>query len=365
MMSPDYPDNQWNPTNEPKSFEDLSSQAESDRTEDNTRTDQDERIPLYASAEESPQTENVSDKVTPRKKSWVPPKLFIQNHAISQDSSIRKLEEAENEQDKAASRDTDNTVPQSTRENTLDQDEEITNTSAPDRMTKTSPIPKSEEPRPSRDFDSEKRYGPEAPSRKAVLPGQQRETTVLPKASGPSLWQQINNKLFAPKPGANPTKQKVMMLSIPILAIIMIFLFRQFLSKSPRKTKGDTSKDVALVASANTNHEIDWQIPGPLPATMRDPTKFSAQNNTQNEKQSPTTNTSKSESVNIRTIVYSHNKQSAVVNGRIVHPGETVSGVTVLKINKDSVVFEKNGEKWVQRVHERKQNTRGNNIQEN
>jgi hypothetical protein len=49
-------------------------------------------------------------------------------------------------------------------------------------------------------------------------------------------------------------------------------------------------------------------------------------------------------------IVYSSDKASAIVDHKIVHEGDTIHGVAVVKIYKDKVVFEKNGDKWEQAV---------------
>jgi hypothetical protein len=351
MMSPSSPDSRWNSMTEPAPSDDASSQAERDLTEGVSRIDQDQGMMQHSSVEEPRQTENVSDKVAPRRKSWVPPKLTIQDHPISPGPSTSKPEQAENARAQVASDGVNKVRSESSLGKKLYQAEDIEDTFAPDRTAKTSPTPKSVEPDVSQNVDSEKRYGPEAPP-KEVAPAGQQETTVSPKASGPSLWQQISNRLFAPKPGANPTRQKVAVISIPILAIIMIFALRQVLSKSPRKTKGDTAKDATLIVPADVDQEIDWQIPEPLPTTMRDPTKLPAESNTHSEDQEPTAVATESELIDIGTIVYSHDKQSAVVNGRIVHAGETVSGLTVLKINRDSVEFEKNGEKWIQKIRD-------------
>jgi hypothetical protein len=51
-------------------------------------------------------------------------------------------------------------------------------------------------------------------------------------------------------------------------------------------------------------------------------------------------------------IVYSPEKASAVVDHKIVHEGDTVRGVAVLKINEDKVVFGKNGNRWEQAVRQ-------------
>jgi len=50
--------------------------------------------------------------------------------------------------------------------------------------------------------------------------------------------------------------------------------------------------------------------------------------------------------------VYSEDKPSVVIGNRIVHVGDKINGVTIARINKDSVEFEKDGETWVQRVRD-------------
>jgi hypothetical protein len=51
-------------------------------------------------------------------------------------------------------------------------------------------------------------------------------------------------------------------------------------------------------------------------------------------------------------IIYSDNNPSAVVSKKIVHEGDTVSGATIIKINRAAVEFEKNGVKWTQAVQQ-------------
>ena len=54
----------------------------------------------------------------------------------------------------------------------------------------------------------------------------------------------------------------------------------------------------------------------------------------------------------VKGIVYSSEKPSAVVDHKIVHEGETIHAVAVVKIYKDKVEFEKNGKKWEQKVRQ-------------
>ena len=109
---------------------------------------------------------------------------------------------------------------------------------------------------------------------------------------------------------------------------------------SPRTTRpvsfGPTN---AVVTSV---HEIDWQIPAPYPTTLRDPMQVA----------SATTATAQIEpgGLIVRGIVYSEDNPSAVIGAKIVHEGDEVSGVTVVKINKDNVEFKMNDKRWKQKV---------------
>jgi hypothetical protein len=167
-----------------------------------------------------------------------------------------------------------------------------------------------------------------------------------------SFWPKIKDKLFAPKPGGSTTKQKAMVILVPVLAIVMIFMFRQVLSKAPRKTEGATNNDApAPVVAADSGTEVDWQIPEPLPVVMRDPIKLPDETDTQaNEGQNGTIEAPAT--IDIRDIVYSKDKPSAFINGQIVYVGDKVNDATIIKINRDSVEFERDEETWVQSIRE-------------
>ena len=52
----------------------------------------------------------------------------------------------------------------------------------------------------------------------------------------------------------------------------------------------------------------------------------------------------------VKGIVYSRDNPSAIVDGEIVREGQTVNGVKIVAISKDSVEFEKDGRRWTQHV---------------
>jgi len=194
---------------------------------------------------------------------------------------------------------------------------------------------------------------------KSSEPAIKSEGGTFLKNNGSGFWQQVKDKLFAPKPGVSPTRQKAMVIMVPILAIIMIFVFRQVLSKAPRQTEGVETDDAPVVAQADTGHEIDWEIPEPITIIPRDPIQLPDEDDTQNPEQAEQ-NESASETeattgtIIVRDIVYSKDKPSAVIGSKIVYVGDEINGITVINIDRDSVEFERNGQRWEQNVREGK-----------
>jgi type II secretory pathway component PulC len=147
-----------------------------------------------------------------------------------------------------------------------------------------------------------------------------------------------------------------MLALIPILAIIMIFMFRQVLSKAPQQSRAATEDDVPIKTS-NTNKtsgdDIHWDIPEAMPVTLRDPIKPVSKDTpaqaVQNQSDSNNTDT-----VIVRGVLYSDEKPSAVIGNRLVHINDEIDGAKIVWIDRNSVTFEKNGEKWTIKVAELK-----------
>jgi hypothetical protein len=258
------------------------------------------------------------------------PKPAPANQQISKSSLIKKLSESEDSSDSAGQSQTANAFQKPASTN---------------QMPKSSPVSKPPQAK--------------EPLKQAVPQPEQPEDSPFIEETGDGLWQQIKDKLFTPKPGVSPAKQKAMVIMIPILAIIMIFAFRQVLSKAPRKTEGNENDDTPAVASnTDSGNEIDWQIPEPITIITRDPIQLPDESNTQtpdqNTEQNGATNTENQELIMIRDIVYSHDKPSAVVGSQIVYVGDKINGATVVRIDKDSVEFEKDGARWEQNVRDGK-----------
>ena len=244
---------------------------------------------------------------------------------ISQNSLIKKLNQPEDSSDKAEQNKDANVFPKTTSTN---------------RMPQSPPINKLPQPKES--------------LTQAATATQPESSPIIEETSD-GLWQQIKDKLFTPKPGSSPARQKAMVIMVPALAIIMVFVFRQILSKAPSQTEGAGIDDApVIVANADTGNEIDWKIPEPIAVITRDPIKLPDESNTQGGEQNETTGNDTTGTIIVRDIVYSKDKPSAVIGSKIVYVGDEINGATIIKINRASIEFEKDGDRWEQNTREGK-----------
>ncbi len=179
-----------------------------------------------------------------------------------------------------------------------------------------------------------------------------------PSGKGPKVVEisrggtiaRIKKKLLKPKPGVSPARQKTMVVMIPLLAIVFIYVVMQVFGTSPRSTKA-RDRDDETTASKSSN-EIEWELPQPYPADMRDPMVAAKV-----EEMKPveitmveTRETNPGGRFEIKGIVYSESNPSAMIGSRIVREGDSIDGAEVVEINENSVVFEANGTVWTEEV---------------
>jgi hypothetical protein len=114
--------------------------------------------------------------------------------------------------------------------------------------------------------------------------------------------------------------------------------------------RGATPALASQEAAGAVDHkgEIDWRIPEPYPMTLRDPMQPSSETDVKAEAETITAG--KIASIIVKGIVHSMDNPSAVVGTQIVHEGDVISGVSVVKINQDSVEFQMNDKRWSQKV---------------
>ncbi|KPJ65720.1 MAG: hypothetical protein AMJ43_10125 [Coxiella sp. DG_40] len=152
-------------------------------------------------------------------------------------------------------------------------------------------------------------------------------------------------KLFKPKPGVSATRQKVMVMLVPILTIVLVVVFiRVFRTPLPEVTEATAFEPTSAVVGSN---RIDWQIPDAYPTTLRDPMRFvsvSIAQSTVGQEQEEIGRMA------VTGINYSEDKPLALIGTEIVREGDKIFGATVIKINEDNVEFEKDGKRWKQTI---------------
>ncbi|MHC4532106.1 MAG: hypothetical protein ACYSXD_11190 [Planctomycetota bacterium] len=180
------------------------------------------------------------------------------------------------------------------------------------------------------------------PQPKPAAP-KQSKIEVVTKDAGPNqlmeIWEKISAKLFAEKEGVDVKKQKMMVVVIPVLFVVLIFVFSKVL-RSPSRGVAKLSPAGPSNATAAVDKRQQWQIPEPYPESISDVMQF-------NEADAVSITRGL---VSVKGIVYSEDNPSAVVSNEIVHEGDEISGATVVKIYKDRVEFEMNGKTWTQKV---------------
>ena len=204
-------------------------------------------------------------------------------------------------------------------------------------------------------------------------PGQpeaaQPKTGQTIKTVGMGPLQRIVKKIFAPKPGVSSSRHKVTVVLIPVLLIVLIVYLTKAFDISFFKAKGIVPPEpVTSVGAVST--EITWQKPEPYPSELHDPMQLTdemaalieaqkqaeaeakAQKITQQQagEGAGDPQATKTGELTVKGILFSADKPSAVIGTRITHVGDIIAGATIVKINRDSVEFERDAETWTQTV---------------
>lgn len=186
-------------------------------------------------------------------------------------------------------------------------------------------------------------------SQSKTMADESEKTSKLRENPAPGQWQQLKEKLFKPKPGVSSARQKATVILIPILIVVFVFVLRQVFWSAPEKTKG-ADKGSSVVKVSDSDNEIDWKIPEPLPSGLRDPMYPVTKNP---EKQTPETIQEKTEiTITVNGVLYSRDNPAALIGNKIVHTGDIISGAEIITIDRDSVTFEIDGRRWKENVRQ-------------
>ncbi len=188
-------------------------------------------------------------------------------------------------------------------------------------------------------------FEPSAPASLPVsAPAKQSKSEFVIKQSKDSpllkIIEKVKAKLLNSKHGAVSGRQKIMLLLSPVLAIVLLLVVVNAVKTSPKTSVNPSNKATAAVATS-FDSKINWEIPQPIPADLRNPMVFGAIS---------ATGGGTAGGPIVKGIVYSEDKPSAIIGDRIVFAGDTVAGVTVVKINPNSVDFAMGDKKWSQKV---------------
>jgi hypothetical protein len=168
-------------------------------------------------------------------------------------------------------------------------------------------------------------------------------TTVTEWASS-HTFQQIKDKLFALREGVGSGRQKAMVILVPALLIVLLIVLGRSLTGSSNRAAPPLGIEPTNAQPSVASTNIEWEMPELYPTTLRDP-MMQVVSMTVPPQQQKT-----NRKLEVRGIVYSQDNPTAVLGAGIVHEGDVVSGAIVIKINKNSVEFEKDGKRWTEKV---------------
>jgi len=162
----------------------------------------------------------------------------------------------------------------------------------------------------------------------------------------PTVPRRKKEKFAAPRAGAaSSARQKIAVAMIVALSILLVVLLvRPFQKSAPGPAASGTAGQAKAIVSAKTNIRIDWPVPQKYPENIRDPMLLGAQQEVRVETPG---------ALVVKAITYSEDVRVAVVGTEMLKEGDTVQGATIIKINPNSVEFEKDGKRWIQEVQGR------------
>ena len=150
------------------------------------------------------------------------------------------------------------------------------------------------------------------------------------------------DKLFAPKAGVSSSRQKTsIILFILLTTALVIVLARPYLASRRNSATSRTAGETSNSNSTRANIEIDWPMPPVYSVNLRDPMEVGSQRQIK---------VKTSDGLVVRGISYSEDRKYAVIGTQTVQEGDVIQGTTIVEINPNNVVFEKDGKRWSQEV---------------
>lgn len=156
-----------------------------------------------------------------------------------------------------------------------------------------------------------------------------------------NLWRQIKVKLYGSPDGSIDPRQVKMTIVAVTLSIVLIYVFVSVFKQPAGEITSIPADTAAGEVFVPADLEINWVRPEVYPLTLADPMQ-------------PRSFGSHSSGELIVTGIVFSDQSMAIIAGEMISQGEEIFGVTVVKINKDSVEFEnKDGERFTRKVGRR------------
>jgi hypothetical protein len=165
---------------------------------------------------------------------------------------------------------------------------------------------------------------------------------------GVPLRSRLKAKTYTSQETPGSGRQKVMMALIPVLALTLLYLWKNPLTGSTVVTAQDAPQEEAVPAVVG-DVEIDWEIPPLYQPGGRDPMRLPTPPVVAVE-EPVVVPTQPHMDLIVTGILHSQDRPAAIIDTFLVHEGEQISGATVKKIDEDGVEFEMNGRIWRQAV---------------
>lgn len=149
-------------------------------------------------------------------------------------------------------------------------------------------------------------------------------------------------KLFASKAGASSSRQKTsIILFVLFTAALVVVLARPYLTSRRNTANPRTDGKTNTGNSTSAEIEIDWSVPPVYPVKLRDPMELGSRQQIRVE--TPV-------DLVVKGITHSEDRKFAVIGTQLMQEGDTILGATIIEINPNNVVFERDGERWTQEV---------------
>jgi hypothetical protein len=161
-------------------------------------------------------------------------------------------------------------------------------------------------------------------------------------------WRTTKQRIFGNSQKSLDTRQKktvvLGIILVVVFAAVLLFALGSGPSRVKAASKKINSENTQMSGGQITGNTENWTLPEPYSTSLRNPTKIGVSTST--------ANTQSENTLRVQGIVYSSKRPSAIIANQVVFEGDSIEGARVIKIERDSVEFEKDAKRWQQQVKE-------------